>query len=80
LGNCGGFGSLSGSSSTLNQDGRQVQQAFQTFDSSYLAAVAALQQTATSTAGPSNAGLTAFDSAIASAISTAVQNYNNSFL
>ncbi len=71
MGGCEGSGGAgAGASSELNQDARSVQQAFQTFDSSYLAAVAALRQTATSTAGPTQAGLTAFDSAIATATTT----------
>src|SRR5438552_16644287 len=67
-GGCGGGGSSS--SSTLNQDARLVNQAFLTFDSSYLSAAAALRLTATSAAGPSAAGLAAFDTAIATAITT----------
>jgi len=63
-------GGVTASSSTLDQDARQVQQAFQSFNGSFLAAVAALRLTATTSAGPSAAGLTAYDSAIASAIST----------
>src|SRR4051812_6384315 len=44
-------GNVGASSSTLGQDARAVQQAFQTFRASYLAAAAALRQTATTTAG-----------------------------
>ena len=70
LGGCQGQGSQAGVSSTLTQDARQVQQAFQTFYSSYLSAAAALRLTATSTAGPAQAGLDAFNSAIGSALTT----------
>ena len=63
-------GGVTASSSTLSQDARQVQQDFQTLDGSFLAAVAALRTTATTTAGPTMAGLTAYNNAIASAIST----------
>jgi hypothetical protein len=58
------------STSTLRQDARSMQQAFQTLDASFLSAAAALRLTATSTAGPTQAGLDAYNSAIASAIST----------
>ena len=47
-----------------------MQQAFQTLNSSFLSATAALRQTASATAGPTQAGLTAYNSAIASAITT----------
>jgi len=57
------------SASTLKQDARLVNQAFQTFDASYSSAVAALRQTATSTTGPTQAGLTAYNTAVATAIS-----------
>lgn len=64
----GGPGGGAGTSSLLGQDARAVQQAFQTFDSAYLAAVAALRQTATTTTAPTAAGLSTFDAAIASAV------------
>ena len=75
----GGFGESEGghgeghggsSSSTLNQDARLVQQAFQTFNASYQSATSALRLTATSTAGPTAAGLATFDSTIATAVQT----------
>jgi len=62
-------GGVTASSSTLSQDARQVQQDFRTLDGSFLAAVAALRTTATTMTGPTTAGLTAYNSAIASAIS-----------
>ena len=46
-----------------------MQQAFQSLNGSFLAAVAELRTTATTTSGPTTAGLTAYNSAIASAIS-----------
>jgi hypothetical protein len=57
------------SASTLKQDARLVTQAFQTFNASYSAAVAALRQTATTTSGPTQAGLGAYNKAVATAIS-----------
>jgi hypothetical protein len=62
-------GANGASTTTLRQDARLVQQAFQTLNSSFLSAAAALRLTATSTAGPTQAGLDAYNSAIASAIS-----------
>jgi hypothetical protein len=56
--------------STLKQDARLVNQAFQALNASYSAAVAALRQTATHTSGPTPAGLGAYDTAVAAAIST----------
>ena len=47
-----------------------MQQAFQTLNSSFLSATAALSQTATTTSGPTQAGLDAYNSAMASAITT----------
>ena len=67
---CGPGGPGNGTPSVLGQDARLVQQAFQTFDSAYLTAVAALRATATTTTAPTAAGLTAFNTAIASAVST----------
>ena len=49
-------GGVTASSSTLYQDARQVQQAFQSLNGSFLAAVAALRTTATTTAGPTRPG------------------------
>jgi len=66
----GGHGGPGGSSNVLVQDARLVQQAFQTFQSSYLSATAALRLTATTTAGPTAAGLAAFDSSVATAVTT----------
>jgi hypothetical protein len=57
------------SASTLKQDARLVTQAFQTFNASYSSASAALRQTATPTSGPTQAGLGAYDTAVATAIS-----------
>jgi hypothetical protein len=62
-------GGVTASSSTLYQDARQVQQAFQSFNGSFLAAVAALRTTATTSAAPTMAGLASYNSAIASAVS-----------
>jgi len=47
-----------------------VNQAFQAFNASYSSAVAALRQTATPTSGPTQAGLGAYDGAVAAAIAT----------
>jgi hypothetical protein len=72
-GNLGGItqtGRGTASSSVLRQDAQLVQQAFQTINSSFLSAVATLRQTATSTSGPTQDGLTAYNATIASAIST----------
>ncbi len=75
IGGCGG-GSGGGGSATstlLAQDARAVQSAYQTFDGSYLYAVSQLRLTVSTTStppGPSTARLTAFDSAIATAITT----------
>jgi hypothetical protein len=55
-------------SSTLAQDARQVQQTFQSLNASFLSAVATLRQTATTTTPPTQAGLDAYNGAIASAI------------
>ena len=62
-------GGVTASSSTLSQDARQVQQAFQTLNGSFLAAVAGCGRRRPPT-GPTTAGLTAYNYAIASAIST----------
>ncbi len=61
-------GGVTASSSTLYQDARQVQEAFQSLNGSFLAAVAALRTTATTSSVPT--GLTAYNSAIGSAISS----------
>jgi hypothetical protein len=84
----GGFGlpGRSGASSTtLSQDARSVQRAFQTFNASYQAAVASLRQSATTKAGPTQAGLDSYNGAVASAISnlnsaisSSLGNLNNS--
>jgi len=63
-------GGVTASSSILYQDARQVQQAFQSLNGSFLAAVAELRETATPTSAPTAAGVTAYDSAITTAITT----------
>ncbi len=81
----GGFVGYGGpTSSTLAQDARSIQQAFQTFDAAYLSAVAALRATATTTTPPTAAGIAAFDASISdainaleSAISTGLSNLTN---
>jgi hypothetical protein len=62
-------GSGAASTSTLKQDARLVQQAFRTLNSSFLSAAAGLRQTATSTAGPTQAGLDTYNAAISTATS-----------
>jgi hypothetical protein len=59
-----------GGSSILGQDAFAVSKEFQTFQASFQSAVAALRLTATTTTGPTSAGLTAYDTAVATAITT----------
>ncbi len=68
----GGFGNngFNGGSTVLSQDTLNVRQAYQTLNSSVQADVTALRQTATTTTAPTSAGLTAYNTAIASAITT----------
>ena len=58
------------STSTLGQDAISVNQAFQTFNDSIKADIAALRLTATTTSGPTSGGLTAYNTAVESAVST----------
>lgn len=78
-------GGSSTPSSTLQQDAQAVQKAFQTFNASYLSTVATLRQSATTTLGPTQAGLDAYNSAVSQAIlalngsiNTALGNLSNS--
>ena len=57
-------------SSTLAQDTVAVNQAYATFNSTVLSDVATLRQTATTSSVPTPAGVTAYNNAIATAIST----------
>ncbi len=66
----GGVGIGGAGSSTLAQDTVKVNQAYATFNSTVLGDVATLRQTATTTSAPTAAGLTAYNNAIAAAIST----------
>ena len=68
----GGYGNngFNGGSTVLSQDALKVRQAYQTFNSTVQADVATLRQTATTTTVPTSAGLTAYNTAIASAVTT----------
>lgn len=66
----GGPGGQGGTSSVLGQDARQVNQAFQTFNASIQSAVSTLRQSATTTTGPTTAGISAFNTSVESAVST----------
>lgn len=66
----GGASTGVGNASVLGQDAASVNKAYQTFSAAITADVAALRLTATTTGAPTADGLTAFDSAVATAVST----------